>query len=638
MSNSGRAKQKENSQIPHSSLMSKQSAKNSAPLLLSQQEIMFNDFSNPDDKTSNTDQKISFSKNNLSDPHLSFLQYLETDRAVHRQREMIEEQMASCLNKSITGISSSNASDEKFAISDSWHNVEKSEFFGENLNLISNSTHYKNINMDEYGQNKFNNVGILSSSDNSSEEESQYGSFAPSLLTASNLKGKKSPSQMFSQQEMSYPSTSLSNPVNTLSVGDNNNNNFQDIAIEEDLNVNNIVTKSLSSSSNSFIMPKICFKREINSLALNGNKPYDKGHYILILGRHGLHFFKSIPFEYQQLFQLPTSHDPKDFEQYHGIIIIVKELRELITLLNRVSKLDDGGPPLIVLYYNDQRVQVKNIIKSFLRKHLITLYYPPIDIENDEELNKLFHHIKLSLSNGRQMNKDIQEAEPLNKQTSCKLSPLSFDSLDNSNSQSRKRKKHNGQTPNQVHSRFNIYKKKQNGDVSKNNKRNKENKPKRWFHYFSNKWIKWGISISVSISAAYYIKHSYNINKESIPFVTTILDTKIFNKLKNISLVKIFATLFQNMVPRRINQQEYSATSIPVNDATGTKVDSTSKPVLDYCFKFIKYPLIKVNNFIKNTIVATTKCRNIPLEKLNKINNWNIEDPNNIITLSYITP
>lgn len=646
MSNSDRLKHKAKLQSSVSPVVLEQPADLSTPaslrssLLISSsfslsptQESGFNVVSHSENNNHNINQRESISNANVLDPNLSFLYYLETAEQIKDQHEFVERQISSHLGELDTSMSALKCLNDNTPISDSWHNVEKNELFENKVKFNFNSGHYKN-------NNNNNNVGILSSTDTSSEEESQRELSIPSLLTVSNLNEERVLSHIVSHQEMSFSAASLPHPTNVVNISDNN---IQDIIIDEDLNLNNIVTKSLSSSSNSFIMPKLSFKNETSSLTLKFNKRYDKKHYILILGRHGLHFFKSIPMEYQQFFQLPTSHNPKDFEQYHGLIIIVKELRELITLLNRVSKLDGGGPPLIVLYHNDQRVQVKNIIKSFLRKQLISLYYPPIDINNEEELNNLFHVIKLSLTNEKQTEINLEEIQSLNGQDSYDLSlssalPSSFESQDNFNNGLKKRRKRKRQGPEEITRRANISKKEKNRSTNNNiSKKGIKNERKQWFDYIFTKWIIWGVSISAGISAAYYIKHSYNINKDTFPFIRVILDAEFFKKLKKTLLTKIVGSLFPTTEPQCMEQQEYPITSASISNTNSTSVRDTLKPVLNYCFNFIKYPLIKVNNFIRNTIVATKKCYTVSLEKLSKIDNWNVDDSNNFITLSYIT-
>nr|5WLP_A Chain A, Autophagy-related protein 32 [Saccharomyces cerevisiae S288C] len=143
-----------------------------------------------------------------------------------------------------------------------------------------------------------------------------------------------------------------------------------------------------SNATNSFVMPK---------LSLTQKNPVFR---LLILGRTGSSFYQSIPKEYQSLFELPKYHDSATFPQYTGIVIIFQELREMVSLLNRIVQYSQGKP-VIPICQPGQVIQVKNVLKSFLRNKLVKLLFPPVVVTNKRDLKKMFQRLQdLSLEYG----------------------------------------------------------------------------------------------------------------------------------------------------------------------------------------------------------------------------------------------
>lgn len=524
---------------------------------------------------------------NLLDPHLSILHYLENEDKgeTTSQQQQDDEEGEEEAGESVDT-----------RISESWHNVEESEVLDENTrpqSVLSTATPNQNF------ATTVSNVDILSSTDTSSLEDSPR-ELSPTLRTSIN---HASISSMLSQPGTSLYSTSFPSVSNTLSQHGSDETNT------------NTVTNSFSSSSNSFIMPKLSFKTfSLASQYGNGFEEEEdhttKKRQILILGRHGLKFFKSIPFTYQSYFQLPTGHDSKDYQTFSGLLVIVKELREFITLLNRISKLEGGGPPLIVLYDNDQRIQVKNVIRSFLRNELVSLYYPPINMDSEDEVNNLFEHIKYSLTNS-----GVQETStPLHVSSTSVPGSASTSTtfitsskrLTKSGTSIHKRKRKNKKTS-RAHRKSNRSGK---GDP-------KGRKPKLWFHYIFNKWVMVGVSVTAGLGTAYYISHT---DKELPLYMKSMI-----NKLRQAPMIRTILKFFKTHEPELIEPPQSHISELPM------------KKPMNFWTKIIKYPFEKINRFVKDTIISATNSHGFSFGRLDKLSNWNVDDPNNFITLSYIT-
>lgn len=507
---------------------------------------------------------INIEGTGLLDPHLSILHYLEGE-------------------SSTADLQTTNK------ISESWHNVNKKELIEDTMQHKMDPNHGRPSSALSTMNN--NGVGILSSSDTSSEED---------------LPQEPSPNVTFSPESLSnvLTSTQSHDPVSFYSASLPTALNNLDTHIQHESDTNTTITKSLSSSSNSFIMPKL-------SLSSSFTNPTgkDKTRQVLILGRHGLKFFKSIPSSYQPYFQLPTSHNPKDYEPFSCLLIIVKELRELITLLNRVSKSPSSSsqpPSLVILYQREQRVQAKNIMNSFLRKKLISLYYPLVDIDNNEELDKLFAYIRDCLNRTSDvMSTPTDDTAEIGNHLDYSPSSSSTSSVGS----------HRNKSPNK--------------SKKKRSKRDKDKgKTKKWLHYILNKWVIMGISFSVGIGATYFI--SINLDEPDNNHNTTMLN-------KHFPLVRSFKQL---PVIQGILNIFRTGTSITNGNMT-TPTPSVSdgnyvSKSFSHCMSFIKGTLSKLNTVIKNTLSSTTNSL-FPFDALSKINDWNVDDPCNFITLSYVT-
>lgn len=524
----------------------------------------------------------SDSGTNLLDPHLSILHYLENeDKGEAFQSTPQEESIDT-------------------RISESWHNVEESEVLDENTrpqSVLSTATPNRNVST------AVSNTDILSSTDTSSVEDSPR-ELSPTLHTSVN---HASVSSMLSQPCTSMYSTSFPSVTNTLSQHGSDETNT------------NTVTNSFSSSSNSFIMPKLSFKTGNKTFSFSSQcesgfeaeEDYmSKKNQILILGRHGLKFFKSIPFTYQSYFQLPTGHDSQDYQNFNGLLVIVKELREFISLLNRISKLDGGGPPLIVLYDNDQRIQVKNVVRSFLRNELISLYYPPIDMDSGEELGNLLKHVKRSLttSGAKETSSSLHVSStsvPGSASTSATFT-TSSKRLSKSGTSIHERKRKNKKTSRAYRKRNRSGK----GDP-------KGHKPKAWCHYIFNKWVMVGVSVTAGLGTAYYFSHT---DKDLALYMKSMV-----NKLRQAPLIRTLIKFCKTQETEIIEPPQYPISKVPLN-----------RPI-NFWTKVIKYPFEKINTLVKDAIISATTSHGFSFGRLNMLNNWNIDDPNNFITLSYIT-
>lgn len=321
---------------------------------------------------------VNHSNGSRLDPHYSFLQYL---------------------SNADTNDSNINNND----LSESWQHVkpyvsndseEANRDSSNNLitNTITNSSN-TDSNTNSTGNGNGNHLNnILSSSDSTSDDEDEP--------------------DMESSQVPRLTSTKL--PA----------------SVEDEDSIT--ITKSLTSSSTSFIMPKLTLRHL--SLGLQSNNRDRSKVPLLIIGRQNLNFFQNIPVQYQSIFQLTTSYDPNDYLKYQALVIVVQELRELISLLNRVVTVCPGMP-IILIYERENKIQLKNIVKSFMRKNLITLLYEPVELGNESALLKMYQHLfKLLQTNNNEPtanNNGSNERNLLRNKISNTLNHIPFNQFDN---------------------------------------------------------------------------------------------------------------------------------------------------------------------------------------------------------------
>lgn len=362
------------------------------------------------------------------DPHLSVLELLEKSYNSITDRGGLQPPILN-FNEELT---------------ESWHAIQRQEYAG-------TPSQGNGIGL--------NAVGILSSSD-TSEEEMERGN------TPASFNGWKQ-------------ATMVSNVGNSGLRTVGTNDSFQTPATTDMVSYingstvdddNATVTRSLTSSSNSFIMPK---------LSLSRKGEYNDVFKFLILGRGGSKFYQLIPRRYQDLFQLPRTHDIDEYAHFTGLLIIVQELRELMSLLNRIST-NAKGKPIVAICEPDQRIQVKNIIKPFVKKKFVTLLHQPISGKNDKEIEKMFEYLRgMSIEFESQLQSDEKSSSCLSSISKC-----------NSLSSGKKKK------------------------LTKRKERRAKNSKKDWRY---RKWIFWGVSITVGVGVGYFISFFISSSWCTIP-------------------------------------------------------------------------------------------------------------------------
>lgn len=314
-------------------------------------------------------ETTAFERRSLLNPHLSVLELLQGNRDTSSGDERILE----------TGLGEKGGvpNEGSNSISDSWQAIHRNEAL---ISVIP-----------ERCSSQANAVGILSSSDTSEEEFDPAGS--PNVAHHGQL---HLPQQ--AQQAPAGP-RSLPNlqsikmevpvvfPATEQGTGGDGNGEGDDETL----------TKTLSNSSNSFVMPKLSLSQKSHKLR------------ILILGRPGLKFYQSIPKRYQHFFELSQLQDPSEFRQFTGILIVFRELKEMVSLLNRVCQCTPTRP-IIPVCQTGQHQQVRNVLESLLKNKLISLLYPPVVISNHSDLNNMFRFLQ-DLSRTISDNSDDEDEE-----------------------------------------------------------------------------------------------------------------------------------------------------------------------------------------------------------------------------------
>lgn len=374
-------------------------------------------------------ETTSLEKRSLLDPHLSVLELLERTCEKANKKDV----------KSDSILSAKNMNTSTNSISDSWQAIHRSDTF---ISVVP-----------ERCSSQATAAGILSSSDTSEEE----------------LDNLNSPNMSHQQQQIQQQPRSLTDfrPINLgvplvlPEIGQPENHEDED---------NETITKSLTSSSNSFIMPKLSLSQKSHKFR------------ILILGRPGLKFYQSIPKRYQQYFELPRFHDPSEFKHFTGILVIFQELKEMVSLLNRVCQCTPTRP-IIPICQTGQRQQVKNVLGSLLKSKLISLLYPPVVISNHSDLSNMFRFLQ-DLSKTISDNSDNDDDESVGDDTRMKKSYQRKKKRATSNEKSRPRK------------------------------RTREER--------INRWILWGISLTVGVGVGYCM--SYFVSSTWISVTTKSID------------------------------------------------------------------------------------------------------------------
>lgn len=366
-------------------------------------------------------ETTSLERKSLLDPHLSVLELLER---TGEKSSMDEKRLGPNLVESVNNIGASNNS-----ISESWQAIHRNEAF---ISVIP-----------ERCSSQANAVGILSSSDTSEEEPDPTSS--PNIAHHPPLHQQQPQQPMCSLKD--FRSMRLDLPLVLPEVDQEGRGGDGD---------DETITKSLSSSSNSFVMPKLSLSQKSHKLR------------ILILGRPGLKFYQSIPKRYQHFFEFARFQDPSEFRKFTGILLVFQELKEMVSLLNRVCQCAPTRP-IIPVCQTGQHQQVRNVLDSLLKSKLISLLYPPVVISNHSDLNNMFRFLQ-DLSKTISDNSDDEAEES--------------DVADNRLKKSYLRKK------------------KRAGNYNRNKPRRRRTKNEKF-----NKWILWGISLTVGVGVGYCMSY-----------------------------------------------------------------------------------------------------------------------------------
>ena len=85
----------------------------------------------------------------------------------------------------------------------------------------------------------------------------------------------------------------------------------------------------------------------------------------------------------------------------------------MVSLLNRIVQYSQGKP-VIPICQPGQVIQVKNVLKSFLRNKLVKLLFPPVVVTNKRDLKKMFQRLQdLSLEYGEDVNEEDNDDEAI---------------------------------------------------------------------------------------------------------------------------------------------------------------------------------------------------------------------------------
>ncbi|QHS73876.1 mitophagy protein ATG32 [Saccharomyces paradoxus] len=486
----------------------------------------------------------------LLDPHLSVLELLS--KTGHSPSPMGQSL--------VTSIDISSHHNVNDSISGSWQAIQP-------LDLGASF-------IPERCSSQTTNGSILSSSDTSEEEQELLQAPAADIINIIK-QGQEGANTVSS----SHPFRQLQKVISLPMPGkeetpyNEQDDDDEDEAYEED---SVTITKSLTSSTNSFVMPK---------LSLSQKNPVFR---LLILGRTGSNFYQSIPKEYQSLFELPKYHDSATFPQYTGIVIIFQELREMVSLLNRIVQYSQGKP-IIPICQPGQVIQVKNVLKSFLRNKLVKLLFPPVVVANKRDLKKMFQRLQdLSLEYAEDVNEEGNDDEG-------------------------------------IRAKSRSYYRNKKADSSKRKSPKSNKKPKKKKQRFFTSWFSWGISITIGISFGCCVTY----------FVTAAYEHQTVKSLNLRS--SIFASLLS--LDSSSDTVNTHATTTPSSSEQFLWFDKGTLQINFHTDGFIMKSLTviketwsKMNDFVLH---ALSKPLNF-LENLNKSSEFSIDESNRILALGYI--
>lgn len=459
------------------------------------------------EKESNESVTDTTSGTNFLDPHLSVLELLERSNNNAQSTEDIAGTKGSNILEMPMDMDSQKQGAQKLVSLNMTPTNSKSDDKLPDSWLEIHSTEVMNSDNIERCTSQANTVGILSSSDTSEEEVEANNSPSPNKLqiikednSTNNhllkcITTKNLNSSEFNSISSSFTDKSIvelkSIPTNSKvsSIKFNQNN--------EDDNVTLI--RSMTSSSSSFVMPRLSISRRDQQFQNFEKKTFK----VLILGRVGLQFYRSIPIKYQRIFILPRTYDSNEYTTCNGIIIVIEEVSELMSILNRVSqKIKDSIPITTVTVENDNFIQIKNVINSYLKKKLIDLMYPPFMLSNQMELMKLLNllaksdkaFVEQQIENGA-----VEEVTDEWDSYSSTDSEYSYSSADSTtNKRIKKMQYQNGNKITRYLEGKHTLKK------SKKPKKHRKNKEKS---IILNRWFIWGVSLSVGVGIGYCISY-----------------------------------------------------------------------------------------------------------------------------------
>lgn len=402
-------------------------------------------------------QSAQYGKKSFLDPHLSVLELL--DRAC----ELPSAGEEGSFSRNIGPPQSVNMEKSTNSISESWQAIQRGD------NYISV--------VPERCPSQSTAAGILSSSDTSEEE--MEAAISPSIEEVQQSHQQQQQLRSLSEFGSIPLNVPLFMPEAELAYA------------RQDDRDDETITKSLTSSSNSFVMPKLSLSQKSQKFR------------ILILGRPGLKFYQGIPKRYQGLFEVSRFQNTSDFKQFTGVLVVFQELKEMISLLSRICH-SSPVRPIIPICQTGQRQQVKNVLNSMSKSKLISLLYPPVVASNHSDLNKMYkflHDLSKSLSDNSENEydeSDIQEQE----------AKKSF---------SRKRKK-----------------------LSSTGKHNKDGKDIGKGEKM-NRWVVWGISLTVGVGIGYFMSYFVSsawisVTTKSLSHMEHCVDGKNFVVFEDASL------------------------------------------------------------------------------------------------------
>jgi len=379
---------------------------------------------------------------------------------------------------------------DKQELPESWFAIQKND--------ITNSCQVERCT------SQTNTVGILSSSDTSEEELDPQNSPSPNKFSIlKNEKDNQSPtrnttllkcissnrlnvSQLESSQNNQFDFHQVSAKSKLPSIGFNQFNEEDSVTL----------TKSVSSSSGSFVMPKLSISRK-GECSKNTER---KNFKILILGRIGLQFYKSIPATYEHIFYLPRSYDSNEYIEYNGILIVIEEASELMSMLNKVSqKVKNNIPIATITLDSDNLLQIKNIINSYLRRSLINVMYTPIVFSNDKDVNKLLLFLTGLEQKFIKEQTTTQRERKVSSSVYVYTSQSSSDYSDSSESRdsttNKRLKKLQYQNGNKINEYILSHQEKKDRRKRKQSKSTNH----KYKSVTENKWFIWGVSLSVGV-------------------------------------------------------------------------------------------------------------------------------------------